>query len=169
MPLRLVGRHENHCASNHCVRLAGNREDWGKGLVFIMGGLTFQKQTQFFLVCFCFCFWGPHLWHMEVPRLGVESELQPHHSHSNVGSKPRLRPTPQLRAMPDPYSTKSSQGSNPHPHGHWLDSIPLSHNRNSSFSFEFYCLKLTDQPLQFHPAHCLQCFPKFLTELKVHG
>ena len=23
-----------------------------------------------------FCFLGPHLWHMEVPRLGVESELQ---------------------------------------------------------------------------------------------
>ena len=25
-----------------------------------------------------------------------------HHSHSNVGSKPCLRPTPQLMAMPDP-------------------------------------------------------------------
>ena len=24
----------------------------------------------------CFCFLGPHLWHMEVPRLGAESELQ---------------------------------------------------------------------------------------------
>ena len=24
---------------------------------------------------FC-CFLGPHLWHLEVPRLGVESELQ---------------------------------------------------------------------------------------------
>ena len=23
-----------------------------------------------------FCFWGPHSWHMEVPRLGVELELQ---------------------------------------------------------------------------------------------
>ena len=23
-----------------------------------------------------FCFLGPHLWHMEAPRLGVESELQ---------------------------------------------------------------------------------------------
>ena len=28
-------------------------------------------------VCmYVFCFLGPHLWHMEVPRLGVESELQ---------------------------------------------------------------------------------------------
>ena len=25
-----------------------------------------------------------------------------HHSHSNAGSKPHLRPTPQLTAMPDP-------------------------------------------------------------------
>ena len=25
---------------------------------------------------FFFCFLGPHLWHTEVPRLGVESELQ---------------------------------------------------------------------------------------------
>ena len=24
-----------------------------------------------------------------------------HHSHSNMGSEPHLRPTPQLRAMPD--------------------------------------------------------------------
>ena len=26
--------------------------------------------------CFVFCILGPHPWHMEVPRLGVESELQ---------------------------------------------------------------------------------------------
>ena len=26
-------------------------------------------------VLFCFCFLGPHSWHMGVPRLGVESEL----------------------------------------------------------------------------------------------
>ena len=29
------------------------------------------------LVIFIYlCFLGPHLWHMKVPRLGVESELQ---------------------------------------------------------------------------------------------
>ena len=26
----------------------------------------------------------------------------PHHNHSNSGSEPRLRPTPQLTARPDP-------------------------------------------------------------------
>ena len=29
-----------------------------------------------FLFLFCFFFLGPHPWHMEVPRLGVEGELQ---------------------------------------------------------------------------------------------
>ena len=56
---------------------------------------------------------------MEVPRLGVESELRLppyttaaatqdpshicglHHSHSNAGSEPHLQPTRQLMAMPD--------------------------------------------------------------------
>ena len=29
-----------------------------------------------FLFFFCFCFSGLHAWHMEVPRLGVQLELQ---------------------------------------------------------------------------------------------
>ena len=29
-----------------------------------------------FLFMYLFCFLGPHLWHMEVPRLGVKSELE---------------------------------------------------------------------------------------------
>ena len=65
------------------------------------------------------CFLGPHLQHMEVPGLGVESELHAslHHSHSNTGSKPGLRPTPQLMATPDPY-TEQGQGWNLHPYGY---------------------------------------------------
>ena len=31
----------------------------------------------FWGVLFCFCFLGLYIWHMEVPRLGVESKLQP--------------------------------------------------------------------------------------------
>ena len=29
-----------------------------------------------FFSCCCFVFLGPHPWHMEVPRLGIKSELQ---------------------------------------------------------------------------------------------
>ena len=34
-----------------------------------------------------------------------------HHSHSNVGSKQCLRPTPHITAMPDPQPTERCQGS----------------------------------------------------------
>ena len=39
------------------------------------------------------------------------------HSHSNLGSKPRLQPTPQLVTTPDPQPTEQGQGWNPKPHG----------------------------------------------------
>ena len=39
-----------------------------------------------------------------------------YHSHSNMGAYPRLWPTPQLMALPDPWPTDPGQGSNPHPH-----------------------------------------------------
>ena len=47
-----------------------SQEYWGEGGVFCFYFI-------FFLV-FSFVFLGPHLRPMEVPRLGVESELQPH-------------------------------------------------------------------------------------------
>ena len=47
----------------------------------------------------------PHPRHMEVPRLGglIGAVTAGHScSRSNAGSEPRLLPTPQLMAMPDP-------------------------------------------------------------------
>ena len=41
-----------------------------------------------------------------------------HHSHSNTGSEPCLRPTPQLMAMPDPQYTEQGQGPSLSPHGY---------------------------------------------------
>ena len=38
-------------------------------------------------------------------------------SLSNTGSKPHLRLTPQLPAMPDPQPTEQGQGWNPQTHG----------------------------------------------------
>ena len=39
------------------------------------------------------------------------------HSHSNVVSKPRLRPTPQLMATLGTQPTEQGQRWNPQPHG----------------------------------------------------
>ena len=73
-------------------------------------------------ICLFVCFLGPHLLHIEAPRLGVESELTVaaslHHRHSNAGSKPHLPPTPQLMAMLDPQPTEWGQGLNPNPQGY---------------------------------------------------
>ena len=42
------------------------------------------------------------------------------HSHSNVGSEPRLQPMRQLVAKPDPQPTERGQGSNLHPRGYYV-------------------------------------------------
>ena len=50
-------------------------------------------------------FLGPHLQHMEVPRVGVKSELWlPAYTTAIATQDPRLslQPTPQLTAMLDP-------------------------------------------------------------------
>ena len=57
----------------------------------------------FFLIVFL-AFPGPLLQHMEVPRIGVQSELLLPQSHSNAGSEPHLQLTPQLMTMPDPLT-----------------------------------------------------------------
>ena len=44
-------------------------------------------------------------------------------SHSKVGSKPHLQPTPQLTTTPDPRPTEQGQGSNLQPHGSQSDSL----------------------------------------------
>ena len=56
-----------------------------------------------FLFLSLFCFLGPHLQRMEVPRLQIGATAAGlHHSHSNVGSELHLRATPQLTVMLDP-------------------------------------------------------------------
>ena len=75
---------------------------------------------SFIFFLFFFCFLEPHLWSMDVPRLGGKSATAAglHHSHSNEGPEPGLWPTPQLMAMLDPWLTERGQRSNPHPHGY---------------------------------------------------
>ena len=72
----------------------------------LKGFLSFFR--SFFLSFFLglFVFLGPHPQHMEVPRLGVESDGAVAaglcHSYSNARSEPHLRPAPQLMTTPDP-------------------------------------------------------------------
>ena len=96
----------------------------------------FSVSVGLFLL-FYFLFLGPHLQHIEVPRLGVKSELQlpayttqPQHP----GSEPSLRHTPQFTGMLDPQPTEQGQGSNLHPQ-RYQDSFPLHHNGNFLFLF----------------------------------
>ena len=63
-----------------------------------------MKSNLSYILYFTFVFLGPHLWHTEVPRLGVKPDLQlPAYATATAipGSEPRLRPTPQLTATPD--------------------------------------------------------------------
>ena len=93
---------------------------------------SFFSSFSFFIL-----FRAMHLRHVEVPRLGVGSELQ--------------QPVSTATAMPDlshfcnlhhsswqhriVYPYERGQGSNPHPHEQQLGSLPLSHNRNSPLYF----------------------------------
>ena len=78
-------------------------EEWGSLKSDVLDFVPSAAYILFF-VCY-FVFLGLHLRHMEVPRLGVESELQlPAYSTTTVTPdlRPVLQPTPQLMAMPDP-------------------------------------------------------------------
>ena len=58
---------------------------------------------------------------MEVPRLGVASELQlpaDATATATARSKSQLQPKLHLMAMLDPWPNEQDQGSNPHTHGY---------------------------------------------------
>ena len=100
-----------------------------------------------------FCFLGLHLWYMEVPRLGVELELQ---QAVNTGSELRLWPTSQLTAMKDPHPTEQGQGSNLHPH----DTSQAHHHQATTATptRRTFCLKCL---------HSKSCFSKCGLSFKV--
>ena len=71
------------------------------GLSFLSQGLigVILLPLPFF---FFFFFLSPHLQHIQARGLIRATAVNPPHSHSNVGSEPRLQPTLQLTAMPEP-------------------------------------------------------------------
>ena len=56
-----------------------------------------RRQLEIYLFIYLFSLFRPHPWHMEVPRLGVESELQP-----LAYTTPQQR---HIQAMPVTYTT----------------------------------------------------------------
>ena len=58
----------------------GRERRWAIGQFFLCPHvLEWNPDPKFIFLFFIFCLFvssGPHLWHMEVPRLGVELELQ---------------------------------------------------------------------------------------------
>ena len=86
----------------NCSLLVGG---WTAGcFVFILS--TFL----YFLFFFFFIFLGPHLWYMEVPRLGVESELQLP-AYTTAKAKATATATPDPSHICDLYHSYSNVGS----------------------------------------------------------
>ena len=76
--------------------------------------------------CFLWGFFGLFAFSRAAPRAYGGSQARGligataaglHHSHSSTRSELRLRPTPQLKATPDPRPTEQGQGLNLQPHG----------------------------------------------------
>ena len=72
----------------------------------------FRNKFSFLFICIL----GAHPGHMEVPMLGIESELQlaacatATPDPSCVWDLHHLQPTLQLTAKPDPYPTEQNKG-----------------------------------------------------------
>ena len=65
----------------------------------------YRTHVSYHVCIYFLVFLGPHLWHVEGPRLGGRIgavAAGQHRSHSHAGSRPYLQPTPQLTATPDP-------------------------------------------------------------------
>ena len=83
----------------HCFHLQFSNDMWGWTFFDILSfcissfvRCLFMPFAHFVIRCFnffFFCFLGPHSWHMEVTRLGVESELQlPAHATAIATQEP---------------------------------------------------------------------------------
>ena len=67
----------------------------------VESGLDWFSQVTFFFFFFFFLRATPAAYRASQARGQIEVASL-HHSHSNIGSKLHLQPTPQLMALPDP-------------------------------------------------------------------
>ena len=111
----------------------GNRAQKKSGVAWRKPGYRQIMFVGFYL--FVFCLFRLYLRHMEVPRLGVKSELSccptPQPQQCQIWAISGTYTTAQGTADPEP--TEQSQELNPHPHGYHLGLVrnPLSYNGNS--------------------------------------
>ena len=106
---------------------------------------------------FCFSFLGMHPRHMEVPRLGVESELQlPAYTTATATQDPSHacdlhHSSWQCRTLNPPSEATLM---NPHPHGYQSDLFLLCHNGNSRAVY-FKMVKNITNVYVMHTSHCM--------------
>ena len=87
----------SHCLHNYGLICRGFKTSHDLPSTFNYNLISLSLSFFFF---FFFCFIGLYPWHMEVPRLGVESTATSlYHSHSKVGFELLLQPILQLPAM----------------------------------------------------------------------
>ena len=97
-----------------------------------------------------------------------------HHSHCNTGSKPHLWPMPQLAAMPDPRPTEQGQGSNMHPHKHYVGFLsPWATIRTPKMFNSWDSIRLTVCTgicswIQQPASHCWQILHWNVTDLSIY-
>ena len=102
----------------------------------------------FVIVAVVVVFFGLQLWHMEVPRLGLQSKLQlPAYATAtamwDLSCVCKLLHSSWQCQVLNPVSEAKDQTCIPH--GYQLGSLPLSHNGNCciwSYKFHLFCLCL---------------------------
>ena len=88
-------------------------------LKFLLSCQTTFQSSGIYLFIYLFLPFRATPGQMEVPRLGVKSELQllTYAIATALWDPSHICDLPQLSSMPVPSPTEQSQGLNPHPHG----------------------------------------------------
>jgi len=99
--------------------LIGLGQDPGTRNLSFSSFFFFLNFLIYFYFIFCLFFLGLQLRHLEVPRLGVESELQlPGYTIAMRDPSRICNLHHSSWQCQDPYPTDQGQGWNPHPHGY---------------------------------------------------
>ena len=113
------------------ARLKDTKSTQKDQLIFYILAIKIWTSKNLFIYLFIFCFLGPHLGHMEVSRLEVESVLQlPAYTTAIAMQNMSCICDPHHSSWPR-WISEQGQGSNLCPHGYQSDLFPLHRNRNS--------------------------------------